>query len=133
MLRRLFFAVAVCALSGCTSPEKLLCRTWKVDSVDFNQPKSEFEAKIQKSVKDMIPELVFSFRRDSTYTGGKKDEPLTGKWWFTDKKKGLVLTNAQQQTNGKIITLSKSKLVMDNTGPLGNDIKFTLSPVTTAK
>lgn len=129
MLNRVLFIAAVLALSGCTSPEKLLCRAWKVDAVDFSPPKSDFEARIQKSVKDMVPSLAFTFRRDSTYTGGNKAEPTTGKWWFTDKKRSLVLTNAQEQTNSKIITLSKTKLVMNNTGPQGNAIKFTMSPL----
>jgi len=134
MLNRIFFIGVLVALSGCTSPEKLLCRSWKVDNVDFSPPKSDFEARIQKSVKDMIPSLSFTFKRDSTYTGGNKAEPTTGKWWFTDNKKSLVLTNAQEQTNSKIITLTQKKLIMNNTGPQGNAIKFTMSPlVTTSK
>ena len=114
-------------------PDKLICRAWKVDAVDFGTPKSDFEAKIQQTIKEMVPTLSFTFKSDSIYTGGKNEQPITGKWWFTNKKKGIVMVSDNQETNGRIITLTKTKLIIDNTGPQGNKIKFILSPATTKK
>ncbi len=133
MLKSFFCGVFILLLSGCSTPEKLICRTWKVDKVDFNAPKSEFEAKIQQSIKQMVPDLRFTFKHDSTYVGGKEGTPTTGRWWFINKKKAIVMTSEEQQTNGKIITLNKTSLVIDNTGPQGNEIKFVLSPVTASE
>jgi hypothetical protein len=133
MYRSILIVSGILLLNSCSTPEKLICRTWKVDKVDFNEPKNEFESKIQQSIKQMVPDLRFTFKRDSTYIGGKEGTPLTGTWWFTNKKRGIVMTSAEQKTDGKIITLSKTSLVIDNTGPQGNEIKFVLSPAPTAK
>jgi hypothetical protein len=130
-MKYFFFAsVIIILLAGCTSPDKLICRTWKVDELNFPPAKNDFDAKIQQSVKEQLHSIRFTFNADSTYQGGGKEGLNSGRWWFTDNKKAIIMLTGKINNHATILTLSKSKMVLCNTE---QGIKFNCSPAKATK
>jgi hypothetical protein len=113
-------------LAGCTSPEKLICRNWKVDDISFGPPQNDFEAKIQQTLKEEVPKLGFAFKSDSAYTATSKDGVGKGRWWLIDNKKGVAMIADGYQTNSNILKLTKTKFIFRNKD---HQVKFVCSPI----
>jgi hypothetical protein len=77
-------------LSSCTSTEKLLCRTWKVDDVQFLQSATPMNDKMNEALaENMKNRLTFTFQADSVYKVNNNGKETTSKWWFSKDKRSF--------------------------------------------
>ncbi|HRG89431.1 MAG TPA: hypothetical protein PLW44_10455 [Chitinophagales bacterium] len=77
-------------LSSCTSTEKLLCRTWRVDDVQFLPSATPMNDKMNELLaENMKTKLTFTFQADSVYKVNNNGKETTSKWWFAKDKKSF--------------------------------------------
>jgi hypothetical protein len=120
-------------LASCNSTQKLLCKTWKVDDVDFGNG-GKVGGAIQKQIKQQLTTFKLSFKKDGTYIIDRVDSSVVGKWSFSDDKKMVHTKSSIGNTDEKLLVLSKTKLVFEASNPeKKNSMTFTCSPVKGSK
>ena len=134
---RYIICLLLFALASCSSPAKLLCRTWKIDDVQFKDSLNT----LTQSQKDLVSkslksDLLFTFKSDSTYLVRNSGNTTTSKWWFTGNKK--VNTLYTQGDDGKIVKskinkVTKTYLQFESEGQEKQSFLFTCSPTKDSK
>ena len=134
---RYIICLLLFALASCSSPTKLLCRTWKIDDVQFKDSLNT----LTQSQKDLVSkslksDLLFTFKVDSTYLVRNAGNTTTSKWWFTGNKK--VNTLYTQGDDGKIVKskiykVTKTYLQFESEGQEKQSFLFTCSPTKDSK
>lgn len=119
----LFFA-------ACSSPQKLLLNTWKIEDIEFIDSLNTFTAEQKKNMKEELKANFFiRFQPDSVYTATHVRKDITGKWWFDTKKKTLYTTNRKDGTViSKIYELSKDRLKFETSNEEYLTFIYTFSP-----
>ncbi|HLP21879.1 MAG TPA: hypothetical protein VK174_16310 [Chitinophagales bacterium] len=98
-MKKLSFLFVLCWLASCTSPQKMLCRTWKVDEVYFGENNSGMAPAMQEAIANSLKSTVtFTFMPDSSYKIVSKGEVTTSKWWFSKDKKTIFAVDPSGQT-----------------------------------
>jgi hypothetical protein len=134
-MKKIIPLLIIAALASCSSPVKLLSKTWKITDLTFDADKNSFNSRQQAEIRQqLLHETDFTFKPDSSYIVHKKDETVNGKWWFSSDKKTLYTTN---QTMGlidsKIIKLNGKTLAFETVNKNGQKMIFTCLPVTDKK
>jgi hypothetical protein len=122
--------VLVVALSGCNSSEKLLCHSWKLADIEFDE--SAFNlTKDQKPamVKQLRDSCLFNLKKDHTYWARLTETTDTGTWQFNAAKDTLYTKVNGRTTASKVNTLTATNLNLFATDQSGTVIKFYLVPV----
>ena len=117
-------------VSSCNSSEKLLCRTWRLVDIEFD----ESSVNISKEQKpDMIKLLkdscLFTFNKDHSYISKLPQKFENGTWRFSKKCDTLFTQNDHTGSSSKINVLSAIALDMDIHSKDGVNMKFVLAPV----
>ena len=128
----LFFSLL--SLAACNSPEKLICRTWKIEKADFDEAHSSLSADQRKSVSEQLTHsTLFTFKKDSAYVVLTKEGETAGKWKFTADKKGFHSETGAVKVDMAIIQLDKKKLVFEGVAVMADKVRFTCVPATNKK
>ncbi|MDB5282267.1 MAG: hypothetical protein JWO06_1342, partial [Bacteroidota bacterium] len=86
----LLLCVGLFLLSSSNSPEKLICKTWKVEKITFDEKPGLFTAEQRQGIADqLIKNATFSFQKNGTYTVTTNDINTSGSWFFVPGKKGF--------------------------------------------
>ena len=127
--------LAVFLVAGCTSPQKLLQQTWKIDDIVFIDSLNTFTAD-QK--KNMLTELRSSFSihflADSIYTATNQNKTLEGRWWVDKRRKILYTKNHKDGlVVSKIYELDKTHLKFETSNQEYLTFIYSCSPKVATK
>jgi len=127
-----------CLIASCSSPVKLLCNTWKIDSVEFIDTLNTFTpAQKEMLTRSLITSLRFTFKADSSYQVVSGTEVHNSKWWPAynrAEKRFYTVTPEGNTVESKIIELKKNFLKFESGSAEPNQgFRFTCSPVTGSK
>lgn len=89
----------MCWLASCTSTQKMLCRTWKVDDVQFVDAPDANSALKDAIAKSLKSSVTFTFMKDSVYRIVSNGEAINSKWWLSKDKKAIFAIDP----NGKVV------------------------------
>lgn len=89
-MRKLLIISAACLIASCTSTEKLLCRTWKVDDVQFVDNGAGYNKLMAEAIaNELKSNVTFTFARDSVYQVSSNGNISTNKWWLSKDHKSF--------------------------------------------
>lgn len=117
-------------LSGCNTPEKLLCRNWRLVDVEFNE--NEYQLTLEQKpqmIQQLRDSCLFVFNKNHTYSFKLPQRIETGIWELSRKKDTIYTRMEHGGSASKINVLSKIALDVDSyTGNAGK-IHYVLAPV----
>ncbi len=117
-------------LSGCNTPEKLLCRNWRLVDVEFNE--NEYQLTLEQKpqmIQQLRDSCLFVFNKNHTYSFKLPQRIETGVWELSRKKDTIYTRMEHGGSASKINVLSKIALDVDSyTGNAGK-IHYVLAPV----
>ncbi len=130
----LLAAVLILLVASCNTTEKLLCRTWRVVDVDFDEASVDV-SKLDKPqlVQQFKDSCVFSLSKEHTYSIKLPQRTETGVWSLSKSKDTIFSQNEHAGTVSKINVLSDIALDIDAYSSDGVRMKFVFAPVTTKK
>ncbi len=126
----------LCLIAACSSPSKVLLKTWKIDDVQFLDSLNTFTPDQKEMVtKSLKTDLNFTFLPDSAYVVKSAGTTINSKWWYTGKKKNYTLYTIGSDgktVKSKIIKLTKDYFQFEAKADDENQsFLFTCSPVVT--
>jgi hypothetical protein len=115
---------------GCNTPEKLLCRSWRLVDVEFD----ESTVNLSKEEKPLLIQqlrdsCLFTFNKNHTYSLKLPQRMEYGSWSFNKDHDTLYAQNDHTGTASKINVLSKIALDVDAYSRDGTHAKYVLAPV----
>ena len=117
-------------LASCNTPEKMLCRTWRVIDVDFDAQAMNVSLQDKPLiVRNLKDSTMIVFRTNHTYTATFPQKHEQGLWNFNAHKDSLYTRNSDAGAACKINVLSKIALDLDINGSDGSKFKFVMAPV----
>jgi len=118
-------------MASCSSPVKMMCRTWKINDVQFLDSLNTFTpAQKEMLTKSLKTNITFTFFPDSSYQVTSSGEVHNSKWWFTAGKNGFYTITPEGKTiEGRILELKKNYLRFESAGEENQNFRFTCSPV----
>lgn len=123
-------AAILVGISSCSSPQKLLCNTWKVKGVQFDSA-SGYNKQLQEAFTREIVKVKFVFNADSTYYVKTNTDSVAGTWLFN--KADMTFTTNTAKTGSalaKIVKLSKTSLIYSTRDSGSGEITFNCIPLT---
>lgn len=97
-----------------------LYKRWKVDYVELNG----------KRVDNLFGEnedFDYEFKKDYTYViYSSKNESGVGKWEFNKDENCVYFRNAENEIHGKVVNISKDRIVLIPTSQIGNNPELEL-------
>lgn len=119
-------------LTGCNTPEKLLCRNWRLVDVEFNENEYQLTAEQKpQMIQQLRDSCLFVFNKNHTYSFKLPQRIETGVWEFSRKKDTIYTRMEHGGSTSKINVLSKIALDVDSyTGNAGK-IHYVLAPLET--
>ena len=98
----------ICFLAACSSPQKLLQQTWKVDDVVFLDSLNTLSPKqVDMLLNKVKADVVFTFLPDSAFQVKHGNDVSNGKWWFGAGKRSLFTSTQENTVESKIYELKK--------------------------
>lgn len=89
-MKKTLFLSIICLVASCTSTEKLLCRTWKVDDVQFVDGGVGYNKLMAEAIaNELKSNVTFTFARDSVYQVNSNGKISTNKWWLSKDRKSF--------------------------------------------
>ena len=121
-------------LATCSSPQKILMRTWKIDNVDFLDTLNTLsQQQKMMATQELTKNLHFTFLPDSMYQVTSKNEVINGKWWMSADKKTMFTSTKQGDAQSKVIELKKKKFKFESAGEMNQTFRFYCTPAPTTK
>ena len=98
-------------LVACNTPEKMLCRSWHAQDVDFDETKLYYDRDLKgKIIQQLKDSMEVTFNKDHTYRLKLPDRYEVGTWRF-NATKDTLFTNAEHSgAASKINSLNKQFL-----------------------
>lgn len=130
--RDCLLSVICCLLSvsSCNTQEKLLCRTWKLVDVEFDEATVNITKEQKpKMIQQLRDSCLFVFSKDHSYSLKLPQQIETGVWNFSKQRDTLYTQNDHTGSAAKINVLSKIALDVDAYARDGTHMKFVLAPV----
>lgn len=130
----LFSFILLLMLASCSTPEKLLCRTWRPTDIDFDETQLSYDPSMKGEIIQQLKDtLVLTFHKDHTYRLQLPDRAERGTWRFNDTNDTLYTNNENSGGLTKINSLTKEFLNVESHDKNGMDMKFIFQPVKTKK
>lgn len=116
-------------IAGCNTPKKILCRTWKLTDVEFDEKAVDLTAE-QKPllIQQLKDSCLFVFNKDHTYRLKLPQNNEAGTWSFSKKKDTIFTQNNHVGAINKINVLSKTLLDVNTYSKDGVNSRFILAP-----
>ena len=115
--------------SSCNTPEKLLCRTWRLVDAEFDEYAFNLTAEQKPTmIKQLRDSCVFTFNKNHTYQLKLTQNTETGTWNFNAHHDTLYTQNEHTGAACKINVLSKIAFDADIFARDGSRMKFILAP-----
>ena len=133
-MKHLFVLSIPFFLTACSTPQKAILQTWKINDVQFldslnTLPEMQKDIITLKLKKD----IQFSFLPDSVFQVLSGSEIRNGRWWFSADKKTLFTSTQQKTIESKIYELKKKSFRFESAGDINQSFLFTCSPLVTDK
>ena len=129
IIYRLSSIVFFLFLSSCNTPEKLLCRTWRLVDAEFDESSFNLTAEQKpKMIQQLRDSCVFTFNKKHTYQLKLPQNNETGVWNFSAHHDTLFTQNDHTGAYSKINVLSKIAFDIDIHARDGSNMKFILTP-----
>ncbi|HLP21878.1 MAG TPA: hypothetical protein VK174_16305 [Chitinophagales bacterium] len=129
-MKKVFAIALVVFVASCNTPEKLLCRSWRLVDVEFNEHDVNLStADKPEMVKQLRDSCLFVFNKDHTYSMKLPQRTETGVWNFSSKKDTIYSQTEHSGTASKINVLSKIALDVESYSKDGVKMRFVLAPV----
>jgi len=130
--------ILLCLFASCSSPSKMLLKTWKIDDVQFLDSLNTFDvAQKEMLTKSLKSTIKFTFLPDSAYVVRSSNDVINSKWWYTGKKGMYTLYTIGSDgktVKSKIKNLKKNYLQFETESEEANQgFLFTCTPVTDSK
>lgn len=119
-------------LSGCNTPEKLLCRNWRLVDVEFNE--NEYQLTLEQKpqmIQQLRDSCLFVFNKNHTYSFKLLQRIETGVWEFSRKKDTIYTRMEHGGSAAKVNVLSKIALDVDSYTGNASKVHYMLAPVET--
>lgn len=121
-------------IAGCTSSNKLLLHTWRVNEVTFVDSLNTLTDLQKKNLSvDLKKNLQFTFYHDSAFQVRNANDVVNGKWWLSTDRKILFTQMQGQITPAKVYEIKKGLLRFESAGEYNQTFIFDCLPVTTDK
>ena len=99
---KFYIPVAFLFLAACSTPQKLLLKSWKIDEVEFIDSLNAFTAEQKQNIRSELKNSFdLTFLADSSFTMHHNGKLLTGTWFYNAKQK-LIYSNTPNE--GKAIS-----------------------------
>lgn len=129
-MKNLLLIIALFSLAACNTPEKLLCRSWRLSDVDFDAATVNLTAEEKPlMVQQLRDSCLFTFNKDNSYLLKLPQNTETGEWRFSSKHDTLFTANEHTGAVSKINVLNKMTLDIDVYSRDGMHMKFILAPL----
>ncbi len=114
---RLFVPAALLFLAACSSPQKLLLNSWKIDDVVFIDSLNTFTPEQKQNINSELKNSFdITFVADSTFHVHHNGKLIKGTWFYEAKQKLLYSNTPDEGRAVSIVYELKKDLLKFETG-----------------
>ncbi|MCS6934275.1 MAG: hypothetical protein NZM35_03865 [Chitinophagales bacterium] len=118
----------LCCSIGCATPQKILCGTWRLEDIEFDEKLVSDPSMKPEVVRQLKESMRVVFTRDGKYAVKLPEGTETGTWCYDKKSRTIITRTSHSGATTTLRSITAHRLQLEVNDQNGIQMKMTLIP-----